>query len=49
MRSSFPFVLSFCVFVFLCLHSSEEWNKLEAEVRRKLGIDFEDDGEFWML
>lgn len=48
MRLSFPFVLSFCVFVFLCLHSSEEWNKLEAEVRRELGIDFEDNGEFWM-
>ena len=44
--SSFCYETPFCV---LCLHSSEEWNKLEAEARKKLGIDFEDDGEFWSV
>lgn len=39
--------LSVCLFAFI--YSSEEWNKLDEEARKKLGIDFEDDGEFWLV
>jgi len=27
---------------------SAEWEKLDADGRKKLGLDFDDDGEFWM-
>lgn len=30
-------------------HSSVEWEKLDADGRKKLGIDFDDDGEFWLV
>jgi len=33
-------------FIFL-LNSSEEWKKLKQSDREKLGIVFENDGEFW--
>ena len=30
-------------------HSSEEWKKLKQSDREKLGIVFENDGEFWSV
>ena len=32
---------------FLIIIRSPEWNKLKTSDREKLGIVFEDDGEFW--
>jgi len=34
------------LFIFL-FNSSEEWKKLKQSDREKLGIVFENDGEFW--
>lgn len=36
------------IFEFI-IFSSEEWKKLKSSDREKLGIVFENDGEFWLV
>lgn len=43
---SFIDIIIFSFSLFL-VNSSAEWNKLKSSDREKLGIVFEDDGEFW--
>ena len=35
--------------IVILFFSSEEWKKLKASDREKLGIVFENDGEFWSV
>lgn len=35
--------------LFVFFRSSAEWEKLDADGRKKLGLDFDDDGEFWLV
>jgi hypothetical protein len=31
------------------LSSSEEWNKIDKDSREKIGLTFDEDGEFWYM
>ena len=32
---------------YLFSYRSEEWNKIDKASREKIGLTFDDDGEFW--
>lgn len=49
MRRGAENVLICLFFFYYFFHSSEEWEKLDADGRKKLGLDFDDDGEFWLV